>query len=207
MCLVPGLLSNKICRPSERARRLAVYLRWCAFGIIFVGLLRLLSFSFWAFLTDVATGLYGLTMYRASFAERDRVVPLESVMSFALVVTFDLVVGSLTLASLITKTNFVSALSLAGWQLITGYVVSGIAFAVYLASFVTIWLLYRELKDSVLIGVEEASSFLPRDHYSGRPGAVPGTGFVPTGGLPPTSAFREASRDERFPGKGYKLEV
>lgn len=207
MCLVPGLLSSKICRPSEKARRLALYLRWCSLGLIFVGLLRLLSFSLWAFLTDAATGLYGLTMYRASFAERDRVVPLESVFSFALVVTFDLIVGSLTLASLIVRTNFVAALALAPWQFITGYVVSGIAFAVYLVSFLIIWLLYRELRDSVLIGAEEASTFIPRDQYTAGPGTFNGTSFVPTGGLPPTSAFREASTSDRFPGKGYKLEV
>lgn len=201
MCLVPGLLSTKISRPSERARRLALYLRWCSFGLIFVGFLRILSFSLWAFVTDACTGLYGLTMYRASFSERDRVVPLESVLSFGLVVTFDLAVGAMTLVSLITRTSLVSALSLAAWQFICGYVISGIAFAVYLVSFITIWLLYRDLRDSVLIGADEASSFLPREAQ------IQNSSFVPTGSLPPTSAFRESSRPDRFPGKGYKLEV
>jgi len=150
---------------------------------------------------DGSTGLYGLTMYRASFAERDRVVPIESVLSFALVVTLDLIVGALTLASLITQTNWITSLSLAAWQLVCGYVVSGIAFAVYLTSFVAIWLLYRELRDSTVLASDEASSFLPRDSQ------VEPTMFVPSGSiLPPTSAFREPTRD-RFPGKGYKLEV
>jgi hypothetical protein len=203
MCLVPGLLSSKISKPSERARKLAQYVRYCSYGLIFVGFLRLLSFSLWAFFTDVATGLYGLTLYRASFAERDRVVPLESVLSFGLVIAFDLVVGSLTLASLITRTNFISSLSLAAWQFICGYVISGIAFGVYLVSFLCILLLYRELTHTVLIGADEASSFnIARDNR------VENTSFVPTGGtLPPTSAFREQTKQDRFPGKGYKLEV
>ena len=204
MCLIPGILSHSIARPSERARRLALYLRWCSFGLIFVGFLRILSFSFWAFIVDASTGLYGLAMYRTSFAERDRPVPLESVLSFSLVLTFDVTVSAMNLASLITRTSLISGLGLTDWQLICGYIVSGFSFAIFLVSMIVSWLLYRDLKGSVLIGAEEGSSFLPRDGSNGN------TSFVPIGGvLPPTSAFREASRNDssRFPGKGYKLEV
>jgi hypothetical protein len=208
MCLVPGLLSSSISRPSERARRLGLYLRWCSFGLILVGLLRLLSFSFWAFLVDASTGLYGLAMYRTSFAERDRPVPIESVLCFALALTFDVSVSALNLASLITHTTLINTLSLAGWQVIFGYVVTGFSFAVFAVGAVIAWLLYRDLRESVLIGAEEGSAFIPRD---GQRGGGSGGSFVPVGTiLPPTAAFREAQRVDnsaRFPGKGYKLEV
>jgi len=160
------------------------------YALFFLALLRLLSFSLMSFFTDGLMALYGLTFLKA-FEDPDRIIMLESIIMFELLLAAVTLIGVLTLASLITESTILKV-PIVHWQQIAGYVVSGCALAVYLAALLSVHFLYRALKETTLVTQDEASSLFSRDQI-GRIHASTGSNPMPVA--------------ERFPGKGYRLEV
>lgn len=142
-------LSKSLSRPSDRAVRLGRLVTLCALGLCLLGLLRLLSFSFWSFVVDLATAFYLLSLQRAHLADRDRVVPLNAFISALLLLSFDVVSCAGSIASLATNT-WTTLLSLSAWQNIAGLVIGSIALFVYLVTLGVFVLLYRDLRTTEL---------------------------------------------------------
>lgn len=209
------MLSTQISKPNDSARRIAIYMRYCSFCLLLLGLLRLLSFSVWSSVLDVLSGSFGLALYRTGFSDRDRVVALESVLWFALVMVTVWVMGIFTLVGLATGRSFVSGISLQNWQLICGYVVSGAGLAVYSVMLLVLFVLYGRLMETTLIARDEAASLRGSDRDGGNNNGVNDApiSFVPFGRLATTMTQTRTDLENpvvaapRFPGKAYKLEM
>ncbi|KAH9251528.1 hypothetical protein BASA81_010559 [Batrachochytrium salamandrivorans] len=177
-------LSKSLSRPSDRAIRLGRLVKLCALGLFFLGLLRLLSFSFWSFVLDLVTALYLLSLQRAHLADRDRVVPLNVFISVLLLLSFDVISCAGSIASLATNT-WSTLLSLKAWQNIAGLVIGSIALFVYLVTLGVFILLYRDLRTTELYvpGLnedgneedEETLSFLRENVPPAKHQALPST--------------------------------
>lgn len=219
MCLLPGTLSREVSRPNAAARRRAGWLSVMSWLLLLLAALRVLSFSIWSALSDAGAGLYGLAMVRANFVEgEERIVMLENVLCFGLFLALLTAVDALTLATIITRTQLLQS-ELLEWQVITGIVVSGAALAVYLAAGITTALLYRSLKETLVVAAEETHSFV--DPHAGRVGGAGGRHHEVGGGLfgaafPSVTAVGRVapaaaagppstSSASRFPGKAYRL--
>lgn len=230
MCLFPGTLSREVSRPNEVARRRASWVRVMSWLLVGLAGLRILSFSVWAALADAFAALYGLSMLRANFGDEDRIVLIESVLIYALIIAFLTPIDVLTLLSITTRSQMLQE-NLVEWQSIVGIVVCGVALAVYVFLGLSIWLLYRALKQTVIVSADETNSFLAGEGESrplGQPHSGPGRGsnnnssfFGALQGISalgrvsssnasasaPASASGASSSTERFPGKAYRLDV
>jgi hypothetical protein len=226
MCLIPGTLSHEVSRPNSTAKIRAQWLLNLSYSLLLLACLRVLSFSIWSALSDLFAGLYGIAMIKANFGipGEERLVMIENILCYGLLLAFLTSVDVMTIITIVLRTQMFQQ-ELQEWQVITGIIVSGVALAIYLAVGITIYLLYRSLKETVLVSHDEASSFLgggggggSNNNNTGRVSTSASSSFRQqqqqssifgslVSGVGKASTPQDTKSDnEKFPGKPYKLQ-
>lgn len=150
--------------------------------------------------------------------EQGTLIQNENILYLLMFTFVNSIIGIMTLINLVQKKNLFAD-KIQEWQVIAGLIISGFAVVVYIILFALVFLLYRSLRETILVNTDEADSlFLSHDRYGSNTrsytygGNAPQIGSYDVESQPAdsgSSMFRDSSttstKVERFPGKGVKL--
>lgn len=218
MCLVPGMLAPAPARPSARARQQAAALAVLAVMQVGVALALAATFSAGAVLQSIFFVAYSFFVLRP-FRSPEPLVFIESVLCYALLAGMSGALGALTAASIAAERHALLKKfkdDLRPWQVSSGIALSGVAAALYLASWLVALALFRNLQRSVtaeslpFVSNAAARGGVHSQTSGSRPGGFGTMGSLPTGSYAATAPREQAmpepsSAASPFTGKGYRL--